>query len=115
MNNHLPATALAGTKVINHLGEQLGTINDFMVDFGSGRVAYVVLEFAETPDSDSKLFAVPLQAMQFDPTRICFVFDQTREHLKEAPGFDRDDWPDFADPAVCRSLHAFYSVPPYWS
>jgi hypothetical protein len=33
------------------------------------------------------------------------------ERLKQAPGFDKDQWPDMADAAWARSVNDFYSRP----
>jgi hypothetical protein len=29
---------------------------------------------------------------------VAFILDTTREKLRAAPGFDKANWPDFADP-----------------
>ncbi|MDP2989060.1 MAG: PRC-barrel domain containing protein, partial [Kiritimatiellota bacterium] len=33
---------------------------------------------------------------------------------ESAPGFDKDDWPDFSDRAWGSSVHSHYGVRPYW-
>jgi hypothetical protein len=34
--------------------------------------------------------------------------------LENAPGFDKDNWPDFADRTWGESIHSHYGVRPYW-
>ena len=41
----LSASTLTGNKVVNLRKEDLGTIEDLMIDIDSGRIAYAVLSF----------------------------------------------------------------------
>jgi hypothetical protein len=35
------------------------------------------------------------------------------DQLDSAPGFDKDHWPDMADPTWEKSIHAHYGTKPY--
>jgi hypothetical protein len=39
------------------------------------------------------------------------VLDVSKEHLKNAPGFDKDHWPNMADPQWSREVDKFYGPP----
>jgi len=41
----LTASTLKGDKVVNHTGEDLGKIEEIMLDLDHGRIAYAVLSF----------------------------------------------------------------------
>lgn len=110
----LSSSTIAGDEVVNRQGENLGEIKDLMIDTDTGRVAYAVLEFGGFLGMGSKLFAVPITAMQVDTESHNFIFDQSKEALKNAPGFDKDHWPDFTDREWGTSVHAHYGVRPYW-
>ncbi len=110
----LSSSTINGDKVVNREGENPGDIKDLMIDTNNGRVAYAVLEFGGFMGMGSKLFAVPLSAMQVDTENHQFIFEQDKEILKNAPGFDKDDWPDFSDRTWGSSVHAHYGVRPYW-
>ena len=110
----LSSSTISGDKVVNRQGENLGDIKDLMIDVNSGRVAYAVLEFGGFLGLGSKLFAVPLSAMEVDTENHRFIFDQNKETLKNAPGFDRDNWPNFSDRDWGTNVHAHYGVRPYW-
>jgi hypothetical protein len=43
------------------------------------------------------------------------LLDVDKERLKEAPGFDKDTWPDFADPTLGQNIYGFYGRKPYWT
>lgn len=110
----ISSSTIAGDKVVNRNGEGLGDIKDLMIDVDSGRVAYAVLEFGGFMGMGSKLFAVPLSAMEADTHNKRFIFDQSKESLENAPGFDKDDWPTFTDRDWGTSVHQYYGVRPYW-
>jgi sporulation protein YlmC with PRC-barrel domain len=110
----MAADTLAGDEVVNASGESLGEIKDIMIDVPSGRVAYAVLSFGGFLGLGDKLFAIPWQALQLDADNKCFVLNVTKEELKNAPGFDEDQWPSMADPQWAQSVHDFYGYKPYW-
>ena len=62
----------------------------------------------------NKLFAVPWSAFTLDSPSHTFLLDVTKERLKEAPGFDKDHWPDVADPEARARIFGFYGVAPDW-
>lgn len=106
----LSSSTLSGEEVVNRDGENLGDIKDLMIDVNSGQVTYAVLEFGGFMGMGSKLFAVPLSAMRLDTENKRFILDQSKERLENAPGFDKDDWPDFADESWNESIHSYYGV-----
>lgn len=110
----LSASSLSGGVVKNGAGEKLGDVADIMIDTENGRVAYAVLSFGGFLGMGDKLFAVPWNAMRLDAEDRCFVLDVPKETLKSAPGFDKDDWPDFADPTWGADVYRHYKIAPYW-
>lgn len=110
----LSSSTITGDKVVNRSGENLGDIKDLMIDVDNGRVAYAVLEFGGLLGLGSKLFAVPLSAMELDTENHRFIFDQSKETLENAPGFDKDNWPNFSDRNWGSTVHSHYGVRPYW-
>lgn len=110
----MAADTLQGDKVVNPQGEDLGTIEDIMLDVGSARIAYAVLSFGGILGMGDKLFAIPWGALTLDVDQKCFVLDIQKEQLKNAPGFDKDHWPSMADPVWASQVYAFYKQQPYW-
>jgi hypothetical protein len=55
----LGASTLTGDRVRNSAGDDLGKIEEIMIDLASGRVAYAVLSFGGFLGIGDKLFAVP--------------------------------------------------------
>jgi hypothetical protein len=110
----LTASTLTGDRVRNGAGEDLGKIENIMIDLPSGRVAYAVLSFGGFLGLGDKLFAVPWNAMRIDEGEHEFVLDVDRKTLENAPGFDKNNWPDMADPAFGNNVYAHYGKTPYW-
>jgi sporulation protein YlmC with PRC-barrel domain len=110
----LSASALIGTEVQNRDGEDLGKIEDFMIDRQRGCVAYAVLSFGGFLGMDEKLFALPWQAMRIDTQKERVIVDIEREVLENAPGFDKDHRPGTVDDDWLRELYIYYGQTPYW-
>ena len=114
MSNVLSADDLAGDIVVNRAGEKLGKIEDFMLDVESGRIRYAVLSFGGVLGIGNKLFAVPPEALAFDAANERLILDVDRQRLENAPGFDRDNWPNFADLTLAKEIYGYYGRKPYW-
>ncbi|HKF41833.1 MAG TPA: PRC-barrel domain-containing protein [Thermoanaerobaculia bacterium] len=110
----LSASTLENEKVVNAAGESLGRIEDYMIDLNNGRIAYCVLSFGGFLGMGDKLFAIPWQAMTLDTVNKCFILNVDKSRLKNAPGFDKDDWPDTNNPEWGTRIYKYYNVRPYW-
>ena len=109
----LSAETIQGEKVVNAQDENLGHIEDIMLDVETGRVAYAVLSFGGFLGVGDKLFAVPWQALQLDRENQRFILDADKERLENAPGFDKDHWPDSADQEFLTSIYDYYHAPAF--
>jgi sporulation protein YlmC with PRC-barrel domain len=110
----LSASTLAGDSVQNSAGEDLGKVDELMIDIPSGRVAYAVLSIGGFLGMGNKLFAVPWSALSVDEDKKIFVLDVDKKKLENAPGFDKDNWPDMADVAWGTQVYSYYGAAPYW-
>ncbi|WAI81562.1 MULTISPECIES: PRC-barrel domain-containing protein [Achromobacter] len=110
----MAASTLEGNDVYNSAGDELGSIKEIMIDVPRGRVAYAVLSRGGVMGIGDKLFAIPWAALTLDTDRKCFVLDIDEETLKNAPGFDKDNWPSMADETWARNLHTYYKQDIYW-
>lgn len=106
----MSASTLKGDKVVNRQNEDLGDIKDFMIDLDSGCVSYAVLSYGGILGMGDKYFAVPMQALSLDEDRKVFILDISKDQIKNAPGFDKDNWPDMADSDFMNKMHSFYGT-----
>ncbi|WP_415764357.1 PRC-barrel domain-containing protein [Pseudomonas sp. ZB1P45] len=107
------ADTLIGNDVYNHNEEDLGDIKEIMLDVRSGRVSYAVLSFGGFLGMGEKLFAVPWNALSLDTLNKRFVLNIEKERLENAPGFDKDSWPNMADKSWATEIHSFYGTKPF--
>jgi len=89
----ISASSIIGDKVKNTAGEDLGKIEELMVDTMNGDVTYAAVSFGGFLGMGDKLFAVPLQKMRVDTEDEHLVLDVPKDRLENAPGFDKDNWP----------------------
>jgi len=104
---------IVGESVVNRQGESLGKIQDLAIDAETGTVAYAVLSFGGFLGMGDKLFAIPWSALEWT-TDDELVLDADKERLKNAPGFDSDNWPDMSDRTWGAQIHSYYNRPAYW-
>jgi sporulation protein YlmC with PRC-barrel domain len=105
---------IAGDRVRNVAGENLGKIEELVIDVNTGRVAYAVLSFGGILSMGNKLFAIPWQALQVDPKNKEFVLNVDKTRLENATGFDKDNWPNMADPTFGTTIYRHFGYKPYW-
>ena len=104
---YLTASSIIGDKVHNEKDEHMGEIKDIMIDITTGKIDYLVIEFGGFLGIGIKYFAIPFDLLKIDAAKKLFVFNQKREILEKAPGFDMDHWPD-------TNIH-LEDVHGYWS
>ena len=85
-----------------------------MIDIPTGRIAYAVVSFGGFLRMGNKLFAIPWSSFTLDEDEKCFILDTDRKTLETAPGFDKDNWPDLADPNFRAEVFTHYGAVPYW-
>ena len=107
------ADTLIGEDVYNHKDEDLGDIKEIMLDMNTGAVAYAVLSFGGFLGIADKLFAVPWKALKLDTENKRFILNVDKERLEAAPGFDKDDWPNMADPTWQNTINSYYGTKSY--
>ena len=103
----LTATSIIGDKVHNKSNEHLGQIKDIMINIQTGEIEYFIIEFGGFLGIGEKFFAIPFNLLSVDADNQQFIFDQPKEMLEKAPGFDKDHWP-------LTNLH-YYEADEHWS
>ncbi|MEE2567221.1 PRC-barrel domain-containing protein [Hyphobacterium marinum] len=107
-NNLISSSTIDGDSVVNPQGEDLGHIKDLMLDPADGKIEYAVLDFGGFLGIGDKYFAIPFSNLAVDRENKRMVLNVDKERLKDAPGFDKDTWPDFADPNFRSSVDRYY-------
>ncbi|HZS11202.1 MAG TPA: PRC-barrel domain-containing protein [Nitrospirales bacterium] len=109
-NQVLKASDVIGMKVEDTQGKKLGSIKDLVLD-NDGEIQYAVLDFGGFLGIGDKYFAVPWDALDVGKDKGRLALDVTKKDLKQAPGFDKNHWPDFSDRKESVTIYEFYGVP----
>lgn len=105
----LSASTITGDDVYNMQDEELGKIQDVMLDITEGKIRYAVLASGGFLGMGDRLFAVPWKALKLDTKNRRFLLDVDVERLKNAPGFDKDQWPNMADATWNSTIESYYA------
>jgi sporulation protein YlmC with PRC-barrel domain len=109
------ASRIMGETVVNRQSENVGKIQELVIDAMENRIAYVVLSFGGFLGMGTKLFAMPWEAFEFSATENKLILNAEKGKLKAAPGFEKDDkWPDFLDTLWGESIYNYYDYSPPW-
>lgn len=100
------ASQLIGMSVKNSQGEKLADIKDVVLDFTSGKVAYLVVDAGGGILTSEKLHAVPLQAFQAGTDGETLILNTDKDRLAKAPGFTKDNYPSPTNPS--------WGAEPFW-
>lgn len=87
------ASEMIGMSVRNDKGNNIGQIDDMIVDMNTGEVRYAVLRFDPGILSGEKLYAVPTRQLRIAPDRNDVVLGISEDRLERA-SIDRSAWND---------------------
>ena len=102
------ASDVIGMDVRNNADEDLGSIEDLAINPTTGKIEYAAVSMGGFLGMGDKLFAVPWNAIQCrtetgeedqapENQETVAVLDVDKAALKNAKGFDQDNWPDMAN------------------
>jgi sporulation protein YlmC with PRC-barrel domain len=110
----ITAGEVTGTNVYNLQGEELGTVDDILIDKVSGRAVYAVMAFGGFLGMGEKQHPLPWSTLKYDEDRGGYVVNLEKTMLQNAPTFDR--LTDFKwTPDYGRRVDKYYSAPSYWT
>lgn len=105
---------ITGTSVRNAEGEDIGDIEDFVIDASQGQVAYAVISFGGVWGIGEKFAAVPSTAIDIQSRRHMARLDADRNTLEKI-AFASDEFPDLSNREYAQQLHETFHAEPYWT
>ena len=109
------ASRVMGADVVDPQGRKIGDIKDVVFDPVRGQIAYAVVGFGGLMGMGTRYYPVPWAVLhQPYGAGDRFTLDMTREQLRNAPSFDRNQWPDMTTDNWNRDVARFYAQAPYW-
>jgi sporulation protein YlmC with PRC-barrel domain len=106
---------IVGAKVVNKANENLGKIDDLLVDARSGYAVYGVVSEGGVLGIGDKLIAIPWNALEVLPTSdgdATVVLESTKDQLKNAPNFDKNQWPLIGERKWMGRAHDYFKTEP---
>ncbi len=86
-----PAATLAartaniiGAKVVSRRNEDLGKVEEVLIDAANGRIGYLILSFCSFLNMGERRYAVPWKAMQHDNELNAYVLNVTHDQIRQA-------------------------------
>ncbi len=105
---------LTGRDVKNMAGEELGKVDELVIDAEASRIAYAVISFGGGFLKSGKYFAVPWDALELAKDESTVLLNADKTVVENAPAFDKNSWPRMADRHWGSGVHAFFGTKPYW-
>jgi sporulation protein YlmC with PRC-barrel domain len=110
----LRSSFLFSYQVKSPQGEDLGKIEEIMIDMERGRVAYAVLSFGGFLGLGNRWIPVPWDALALQSDNKVLILKIDKEKLQKAPNFEPATLPDLANRQWGAVIHTYYGYPPYW-
>lgn len=111
---HRRLSELVGLTIKNEQGEELGELEDIVIDVHEGKVAYAVLSMRSGfLGLNKELAAVPWSSFEIIPRLGTARLNADKETLR-AIAFDADEFPDLEDREYSRQIHERFDATPYW-
>jgi sporulation protein YlmC with PRC-barrel domain len=125
------ADGLIRAEVRNARGEELGRVEDILLNTVANRASYAVLSFSgiartampvapsggpavipgAQPTATEKYFAVPWLSLTCKSgDEKVLLLDMDKDRIQHAPSFPKDHWPDLASADSCRPIDSFYGI-----
>ncbi|MHB2168436.1 PRC-barrel domain-containing protein [Alsobacter sp. R-9] len=106
------ADRVTGAAVFDRDGRRVGSVQTFMVDKATGKVAYAVLSLGGLLDAEERYHPLPWQSLSYDPDRGGFVLPASRQELEAGPSYPPAE-PPWGDDTFGRGVYDYYKVPWY--
>lgn len=104
----LRVSDLIGKDVNSRAGEDIGDIDDVVIDMGGQRVHYVVLAFDPSWTSPERRFAFPLASFQLSADRDELMLDVDRAKIQAMKSFTEDRYGALNDPAWVSDIDRYF-------
>ncbi len=101
------ASDFIGADVYEGDGMALGTVQDVLIDYNTGRILFAVIDPSDMPGS--RLIPIPVRAFSWDPTNQRFILVVDAQTLNTAPAFQNSQYPDFTLPAWDNEYRLYWA------
>jgi sporulation protein YlmC with PRC-barrel domain len=108
------ADQVQGTTIYNPRGDNLGSVQDVMIDKISGRIAYAVVGFGGFLGIGNRHYPLPWETLKYDQSMGGYVVNLDKSVLEGAPSYADDEAVTWNDRAWDERVYDYYGARPYW-
>lgn len=108
------ADQVQGTAIYNPHGDDLGSVEDVMIDKVTGRIAYAVVGFGGFLGIGNRHYPLPWEKLKYDTSMGGYVVDLDKHTLEGAPSYADDEPVTWEDRAWGKRVYDYYGARPYW-
>ncbi len=108
------ASRVIGTSVFNKTGDNIGSIEDVMLEKTSNGIMFAVIGFGGFLGIGEKYHAIPWSVLDYDPDQGGYVVPFTKEQLKAAPAHSIDELTGSDGQNARNASYEYWQVEPYW-
>jgi len=109
------ATELTGMMVKTSANENLGKLDNVIIDLAGGRIPFVILSTGGSFGANQFLYPVPPNAFTAGTDQKTLTTGLDREKLQGAPRIQNNNLRQLSDPAFAASVYQYYGKQPYWN
>jgi sporulation protein YlmC with PRC-barrel domain len=108
----LAASEIRGTKVTNLQNQEIGDIDEVLIDPDLGQVRFAVLSVGGFLGLGSTKVAVPWPAFQIvnERGRMKYLLDATKERLEKAPRVEGRNYERFYPAGIAEPIFVYWDV-----
>lgn len=107
----LETSKVPGTSVYSTAHEEIGAVDDLIVDTMTGKVRYALLSFGGFLGLGKSQYVIPWTALKWDSELNGYVTGVTEDQLKLSPDLDPLS---LRNRELEERLHSAYGAPNYW-
>jgi sporulation protein YlmC with PRC-barrel domain len=104
-----PAQDVRGRKVIDTNGQDLGVVDDLIIDDTDKHVRFLRVADGGFLGIGGQKFLIPVDAL-IRVTRDAVQIDRTRDHVAAGPAYD----PELMGRSNLEQLYGYYGLTPFW-
>lgn len=113
-HNAHKASDVIGMKVHNVSNEDIGKVDNVIIDLPAGRVVYVILSPDRSLNLGDNLYAFPPNALTLSSDQKFLVTDINKDRLAGAPHFAKNSWPNLADTSWASQVYQYHGKQAYF-
>lgn len=108
------ASRVIGTTVYNTTGDNIGSIEDVMLEKTSNGIMFAVIGFGGFLGMGEKYHAVPWSMLDYDPDMGGYRVPFSKDELKTAPAYSIDELAREDGEQARNASYEYWKVEPYW-